>query len=79
MLRLINIKKSENTITAEYIPEDSNEVGMVELSCETSSIISCLKTDFDKTAEMYLTQAASALRKILSEPEVPKTRLVMWY
>jgi len=79
MLRLINIEKTSNTIKAEYIPEDSEEIGKVELSQNGEDIIRSDKTSYDEPVGIYLRQAVSALRKILSESEIPKTRLVMWY
>jgi len=41
MLRLKNIKKNEenHTIQAEYIPEDSEEVGFVVVDYESGEII----------------------------------------
>ena len=79
MLRLINIEKIGNTIRAEYVPEDSEEIGMVELSQESEDILKSRKTSYDEPVESYFRQAANALRKMMSEPEIPKTRLVMWY
>ncbi len=79
MLGLINIEKTNNTIRAEYVPEASEEIGMVEVSIENREIISSQKTSFDKPVESYLRQAAGVLRDMLSEPSIPRTRLVMWY
>jgi hypothetical protein len=79
MLRLINIETTDDTIRAEYTPEDSEEIGMVELSRKSEDIIKSRKTSYDEPVESYLQQAATALRKILNEPKVPKTRLIMWY
>jgi len=79
MLRLINIEKTNDTIKAEYIPEDSNEIGNVELSQNGEEIIMSNKTSYDEPVGIYLRQAVSALRKILGESETPRTRLVMWY
>ncbi len=79
MLRLINIEKTNDMIRAEYTPEDSEEIGMVEISRDSEDIINSRKTSFDEPIENYLRQAANALRKMLSESDPPKTRLVMWY
>lgn len=79
MLRLINIEKTAKTIRAEYTPEDSEELGMVELSRENEDVLRSVKTSYDEPVENYLHQAVNALRKMLKESEIPKTRLVMWY
>lgn len=79
MLRLINIEKTDDIIRAEYTPEDSEEIGMVELSVRSEEIITSRKTSYDEPIGSYLRHAANALRKMIREPELPKTRLVMWY
>ena len=82
MLRLINIEKTSDTIRAEYIPEDSEEIGNLEISqkdYDDYDIIKSNKTSYDEPVGVYLRQAASALRNMLKESELPKTRLVMWH
>lgn len=79
MLRLINIEMTNEVIRAEYTPEDSEEIGMVELSVQSRQIITSRKTSYDEPVGSYLRHAANALRNMMGEKEIPKTRLVMWY
>lgn len=82
MLKLINIVKNENTIEADYIPEQSAQKGHVILNVSTyegdGDII-------DSYGSMYVGMAISGLRRILRElknkkiNDIPKERLVMWY
>jgi hypothetical protein len=77
MLKLTNIERVGENIRANYTPEDSDEVGMLELNGK--DIVDSQITSYDSPFKFYLRQAAYALNEIADEPETPKTRLVMWY
>ncbi|MCH5187925.1 MAG: hypothetical protein J1F63_05935 [Oscillospiraceae bacterium] len=82
MLKLININKTNTYIEANYIPEDSNQVGYIKFDFTTNEKTSMPAEGFERT---YPSMALNGLKRILddlkSDPsyQVPRERLVMWY
>ena len=82
MLKLINIKKNENIIEADYIPEQSENSAHVRLNTENDEYI---VENVDGFGSMYRRMALNGLRRILAELKsnkietVPTERTVMWY
>lgn len=82
MLKLINIKKVDNCIEADYIPETSDKAGHVKLNFDTFE-------EEHKTVEgyevTYPSMAINGLKRILERQkdikdyEIPHEKLVMWY
>lgn len=80
MLRLRNIEKNKNIISATYEPEASGEIGNVSIDVISGDIISSKKTSHDEPFSMYLSHAAYALKRMAKSGDtLPKERLVMWY
>lgn len=80
MLRLRNIEKNKNIISATYEPEASGEIGNVSVDVVSGDIISSKKTSHDEPFAMYLSHAVHVLEKMAkSGEELPNERLVMWY
>lgn len=80
MLKLVNIRKNENIMEAEYIPESSDLKAHVSLDIETG------EGDYELIEEYgweYGRMAISGLRRTLEElkagKEMRTERLVMWY
>ena len=79
MLNLKNIKIDNGIISANYIPEDSEEVGFVSIDIKNGKVIDSVYTEYDGTLHAYFSHAVFALKKLIKEKEIPKERLVMWY
>ena len=82
MLKLINIKKDDNQIEADFIPEKSLERGHAFYSPDSDKWGYDVPPDFD--AE-YGRMAVNGLKRIIKElqadsnKKIPNERLVMWY
>lgn len=82
MLELINIKLDELFIEADYIPENSNEMGHVSVNRATGKGNADI---IEKYGSMYGRMAINGLKRALEEykngkiSDIPKRRLVMWY
>lgn len=82
MLKLINIKKNENIIEADYIPEQSNSSAHVKLNISNDEYE---VESIDDFGGMYSRMALNGLRRTLDELKngkitaVPNERTVMWY
>ncbi|MCM1525176.1 MAG: hypothetical protein NC120_12050 [Ruminococcus sp.] len=82
MLKLINITKDDQNISADYIPENSQKQAHVKLS--TTKDVYDVEV-IDEFGQMYGSMALNGLRKILRElsdgkiNELPKERRVVWF
>lgn len=82
MLKLVNIKKTDSYIEANFIPEnDVNSLGYVKINLDTGEETSQKPDGYIG----YTRMAFTGLKEILSdmkkdrEYKLPKERLVMWY
>ena len=82
MLKLKNIKRTNNYIEAYYTPEDSSKLGYVRLNCDT------LEEEHKKVEGYEMTyprMAIYGLKQILKyekedkDYKIPNEKLVMWY
>lgn len=82
MLKLINIKKDDETISADYVPENSGIQAHISLNFITREH---KDEEIPGYGAMYSAMALNGLRKIIKElqtneiSEVPKTRNVVWF
>lgn len=79
MLKLKNIKRTNDVISAEYDPEDSGELGSVSVDIKSKEITDYRLSKLDEDFPIYLNHAADALVEMASKKELPEERLVMWY
>ena len=79
MLTLTNIKRTNEYIEANYIPEHSDEQGFVRVDLKTEDIIESVKTSYDEVMDWYLGHARYRLAKIVDWEEYPEKLVVMWY
>lgn len=80
MVQLINIEKTDEFISCEYIPEASEEKGYIKMDLQGNVIVKIPTSfDHDYLPEDYSSFAIRRLRKLLSVDSVPKESLVMWY
>lgn len=82
MLTLINIKKTNNIIEADYIPESSNLTVHAMLNFETGD--EKFET-IDEYGGTYGRMAINGLKRIISDLKsekitvIPENKTVMWY
>lgn len=80
MLRLKEIKREGNLLSATYDPEATGILGRVCINVNTQDPEDGLISKYeDEEYPDYYFHALKALRKILNEDDIPKERLVMWY
>jgi len=79
MLKLINIKKNDAYIEADYIPEGSDEVGYVKADYIKEKILESRLTSFDEIIATYRRHAFSALLKLAKYDTMPERYPVAWY
>lgn len=80
MLRLKNIEKNRNTITAYYDPENSGKLGFIKLDAITAEVIESRVSDYDKDFPIYYNHGKKALAKMANaEEQLPTEKVVMWH
>lgn len=79
MLKLKNIKKNNNIISAEYDPENSGELGSISIDIDSGEVIDSQASKLDSPLPIYLKHAEDALKKIVMEDKLPQEKLIMWY
>jgi hypothetical protein len=79
MLKLVNIKKTDEYIEANYIPEHTNELGYVKIEIKTKNVIQCQRTPSDEGLPWYFSHARDKLIKCIDLTEIPKEMPVVWY
>lgn len=79
MLRLTNINRQDDFIEANYIPENSNELGYLRMALSDSEVLQKETTSFDGITKTYFVMAREKLKRVMHEVSVPSECLVMWY
>lgn len=79
MLKLINVKRNDNIIEANYIPETSTEIGYIRMDLTSDKIIENHDTSFDECFQSYLIQASYALKAIADKQPYKDEYVHMWY
>lgn len=80
MLKLINVKRIDNIIEANYIPEGTEDVGYIKMDLNTNEIIDNVDTPYDKNCfQRILMQAAYALPRIANDKPFKEKYTHMWY
>lgn len=79
MLKLINVKQNNGIISADYIPENEEDVGSVSIDIETMEVVKSNPSKYEGEFHCYLNHAIDALKKVVEAEEVPEEKLVMWY
>ena len=79
MLKLKNISKNNNIISADYYPENSSEIGKICIDINSGEIMEKQLTTYDEIFPLYFDHAVSYLKNISKLDNYPKEKLVMWY
>lgn len=79
MLKLRNLRKSENTIEADFYPEDSKQAGHVVVDLKTEEITDYTAPEGYEKYRWYATHARQTLMELAEQDSLPEEYLVMWY
>ncbi len=79
MLKLKNIKLNNNTLSAEYHPENSDDFGIVSIDTRTKEVTKQVLAKHDETFPIYLNHAVDVMKKLCGMTEIPHEKLVMWH
>lgn len=79
MVRLKNIKRNNNIIECDIIPEDSAEYGHVAVNIDSAAVESFSLPENYETCISHVHHAKRALLKIAKDEDLPEEKLVMWY
>ena len=82
MVTLVNVKKSNNLIVADYFLESNNyDKGHLEYDVEKKQVIkySYSKEDADSTIKYGLSKATKAIEKLIEFNKFPETYRYIWY
>ena len=79
MLRLKNIKKNNNLITADFSCEGSENLGHISVDIEKQDVEEySMPEDFADNL-IYMAHARDSLLRMVKDNEICSERLVMWY
>ena len=80
MLQLVNIKKTDRYIQADYFPENRGLKGFARIDLVDGSETSIPAKGYERT---YPRHALNGLEKILKDEKqgiaIPSEKLIMWY
>ena len=82
MLKLINLKKDDINIEADFIPEDSDKIAHIIMNINSMEYSA---DEIEGFGKVYARMAANGLISTIEElnggkiEELPSERLVMWY
>lgn len=80
MIKIINVKRNNNIIEANYIPEGTSESGYIKMDLTTNEILESEDTSSDIPGiQTMLLQAAKALPRIADDNPFKDEYVHMWY
>lgn len=74
MVILKNIKKTNDTISADYYPEGKEPKGFMKMKLKNEEII-----EHDNTSSFAATHVRYELRRLAKMDNPPKEKTVLWY
>jgi hypothetical protein len=79
MVFLKNIIKSGDRISCDYSPENSAEIGFVEVDLGTRDFVKKVRTPFDNDSDRYTSKVKFKLLDLAKLDEIPSESRVVWY
>ncbi|MDU2064420.1 MAG: hypothetical protein E6713_06210 [Sporomusaceae bacterium] len=79
MVFLKNILKTDNKISCNYSPENTKEVGFVEVDIETRNYIKKETTKYDSGSDSYVSKVRFKLLDLAKMDKIPTESRVVWY
>ena len=78
MVTLINIKRKNNIMECDYIPEFYDTQGHLEIDAVSETVIKHVPSQYDGD-RTYAWMANVKLRELFKKEELPEKATVMWY
>lgn len=81
MIRLKNIRKIENYIECDFVPEDSKQFGHVVVNLGAEDLFGAIKYTLPRGYEWcknHAIHAAKVLIKLADAEAIPTEKIVMW-
>lgn len=80
MVELRNIAKKGNIISCNYVPENSDLEGYIEVDIKTQAIKAVEYSEYEYGKKMYAGQVRAKLCELLhNSDELPKTAFAVWF
>lgn len=79
MIKLKNIKRNDNIIECDIIPEDSQENGHIRVDLMGKILMDSALPDGYEWCTNHIQHAVSKLIELSTAKELPEEKLVIWY
>lgn len=80
MVNLFNILYDGNSISCDYIPENSDKIGKVTVDANTREVIQVVFSAYEHGKKMYVAHVRSKLSDLLDVGQpIPKEATAIWY
>ena len=79
MVKLFDIKKSENKISCSYTPETSSLKGYVEVDARTQEVTDVKFSEYEYGKKTYVAHVRAKLSELLTAKKIPNEIVVNWY
>lgn len=80
MVRLLNILLDGDSISCDYIPENSNDIGKVTVDVATHEVTNIEFSKYEYGKKMYVAHVREKLSELLDKGQpIPKEAIVIWY
>lgn len=80
MVQLLNIIYDGNSISCDYIPENSKKIGKVTVEASTREITKVIFSEYEHGQQMYVAQVRAKLSQLLDDGQpIPKETMAIWY
>jgi len=79
MIKLKNIKRTENIISCDYYPEGSNLRGYVSVNVENGGYVSLCYSEYEHGKKTYAGKTRNKLLELAEKKDLPEEYVSMWY
>lgn len=79
MLNLKNVRREDDWILADYVPEDWDEIGSIAVNVNNLDDYKIIKSKSDYEFCSYATDALNAVRRMATGEEELSDKMVMTY
>lgn len=80
MVRLFNILFDGNSISCDYFPENSNDIGKVTVDAKTREVTNVEFSEYEHGKKMYVAHVRAKLSELLDMGQpIPKEAQAIWF
>lgn len=65
MVDIFNIKRENNVVSCNYIPENSGKIGAVEIDAETFEVINVDYSDYEYGKKLFVSEVRAKIEELL--------------